>query len=103
MEEILKYLPFISAIIVCVISGLFSPHIVQLFSAYGRRKFFNNIDEEGVINFFEKHAPEYYNDFVLSKMIEDNFYINTGIRADVESIKKYTDLKKIYWSYMGEY
>ncbi|USL95271.1 hypothetical protein D1J36_008305 [Riemerella anatipestifer] len=94
MEEISKYLPFISAIIVCVISVLFSPHVFQLFSAYGRRKFFNNIDGVEVISFFEKHAPEYYNDFILPKVIENNFYINTGIRADIESIKKYIDFKK---------
>ncbi|ADZ11275.1 hypothetical protein RIA_0078 [Riemerella anatipestifer RA-GD] len=27
-------------------------------------------------------------------MIEDNFYINTEIRADIESIKKYIDFRK---------
>ncbi|MDY3351026.1 hypothetical protein PG357_03390 [Riemerella anatipestifer] len=81
-------------VIVGLVSGGFLQQIIQLFSAYGRRKFFKNTDEEEVINFFERHAPEYYNDFVLPKVIENNFYINTGIRADVESIKKYTDFKK---------
>ncbi|MHA3045615.1 hypothetical protein JSO61_009855 [Riemerella anatipestifer] len=94
LENSKFWIQFISAIIVTVISVLSLPHIIQLLSAYGRRKFFNNIDGVEVISFFEKHAPEYYNDFRLPKMIEDDFYINTGIRADIESIKKYTDLKK---------
>lgn len=89
MENILK----LSPIIIAFLGGIFGKPFLLFISSLHRRKLKIITNTTEALTLFDKYGSKFQTDFILPDLKETYFYIQTGIKTNEKSIKKYIDFK----------